>query len=217
MNNGETWSEETYEEAERALGYTFRNRELLLRCFTHKSYANAFGGGDNERLEFLGDAVLELAVTERLMAEDGDEGQLTVLRKRYVSRDALTPACERAGLMAFLRYSGGENNLGGKTSSNLFEAVVAGIYLDGGMKAARAFIFRFLHELDAEESKTILQEYVQERAKTLPVYKIRDLGGEFECTVSALGKSAEGRGASKQAAETDAAHALLNVLKGEHL
>lgn len=217
MNNGEDWKEGTSELAEQTIGYSFRNKELLKRCFTHKSYANVTGTEHNERLEFLGDAVLELAVTERLYSENGgDEGTLTALRKKYVSKNALTAAAERAGIMRFLRFSGGEHNVGGKTSSNLFEAVVGGIYLDGGMEPAKAFIFRYVSELDLEDYKTVLQEYVQERVKATPVYRVYELPqGGFECTVSALGRSAKGRGAGKQTAETHAARELFRMLTEE--
>ena len=87
--------------AEEALGYVFRDKELLKQCFTHKSFANGKKERDNERLEFLGDAVLQLAVSESLYLRDGtDEGKMTEARKRFVSRDALTQAAEKAGILA---------------------------------------------------------------------------------------------------------------------
>ncbi len=213
MRNGEDWTEETYAAAEEAIGYSFRNRELLLCSFTHSSYSNACGGENNERLEFLGDAVLQLVVTELLLTGSrGDEGKLTELRKRLVSRDALTPAAERLGLMRFLRRSGGEENLGGKTPSNLFEAVAAGIYLDGGMAAARAFLERNLVLSKDEDYKSALQEYVQARAEGLPVYTVAEAEGGFTCRVRALGQEAEGRGENKKTAQAHAARALLKLL-----
>ena len=121
-------------EAERALGYAFRDKALLHVCFTHASVA---GEESNERLEFLGDAVLELYVTEKLYRDSGArEGELTELRKRFVSREALSAAEARLGLVRFLRYAGGEDALRGKTASNLYEAAVGAIYLDGGYAAA---------------------------------------------------------------------------------
>lgn len=215
MNNGENWTEGTYAAAEAAIGHAFRDRALLLACFTHKSYANAFGGEHNERLEFLGDAVLELLVTERLLRENADdEGVLTERRKRYVSKSALEQAERRAGLMRFLRYSGGESNVRGKTSSNLFEAVVAGLYLDGGLGAAAEFLDKFLSEIETENYKTMLQEYVQERRQPMPVYTLRETENGFGCTVSALGKHAEGEGENKKTAETVAARRLYAMLTG---
>ena len=213
MNSGEDWSEETIHAAEETIGYTFQDRKLLKTCFTHRSYTNVHGEECNERLEFLGDAVLGLSVTETLYAaRKDDEGKLTELRKQYVSKSALVQAEQRAGLMRFLRYCGGDENLKGKTPSNLFEAVVAGIYLDGGMKEVKRFLARYLSEIETENYKTILQEYVQERVKTTPDYSVREENGGYSCLVRALGKQATGRGESKKAAETEAAKNLYRLL-----
>lgn len=212
MNNGEDWSEATYTAAEEAIGYSFKNRALLKTCFTHTSYTNLFGEENNERLEFLGDAVLGLAVTEMLYgARKDDEGRLTEIRKQYVSKPALEKAESKAGLMRFLRYSGGEENLKGKTASNLFEAVTAGVYLDGGMEEARKFLKRYLSEIETENYKTLLQELVQERTKSTPDYSVRE-SGKFICRVRALGFEASGEGESKKAAETNAARNLYKIL-----
>ncbi len=192
--------------------HPFRDRALLLTCFTHKSYANAFGGRHNERLEFLGDAVLGLAVTEELFERSGaDEGKLTEMRKGYVSQGALEKAEQKAGLMRFLRYSGGEDNVGGKTASNLFEAAVAGLYLDGGMAAVKQFLKKYLSGTDTGNYKSLLQEYVQERVQETPAYSTRETAEGFVCTVKALGRKASGTGASKKAAETEAAKSLLHI------
>ena len=213
MRNGEDLSAGELEAAQQAIGYPFRNLELLKACFTHRSYSNAFGGKDNERLEFLGDAVLELAVTEELFRSDENrEGVLTERRQQLVSQSALEAACDRAGLMRFLRHSGGEKNLGGKTRSNLFEAVIGGIYLDGGMEQVRSFLKRYLMVCPTENHKTLLQEYVQEREKRTPDYRTKAVGDGYECTVTALGKSAAGYGESKKSAETAAAEQLLKIL-----
>ncbi len=212
MSNFKPFGEDVLSGAMRAIGYSFRDRELLAVCLTHKSWSNAYGGEDNERLEFLGDAVLELIVTEELFrGTRADEGALTGLRQQFVSQSALEAACERAGLKRFMRYSGGESNIGGKTASNLFEAVLGGIYLDGGMEPAREFLGRFLTFTETENYKSLLQEYVQERARTTPVYLSSEGEGGYVCTVSALGREASGRGASKKAAETEAAKALLAI------
>lgn len=214
MNSGEEWSEQTAAQAEKAIGYRFRDKELLKTCFTHTSYANLGGGKHNERLEFLGDAVLELCVSEELYHENnGDEGKLTELRKQYVSRSALECAEKRAGLMRFLRYSGGKSNVSGKTPSNLFEAVVAGIYLDGGMAEVKKFLNRFLAETQTENYKSLLQELVQKRPNSIPEYRVKEQDGGFVCTVSALGQSARGEGESKKAAETAAAEKLYHKLR----
>ena len=198
---------------EEVLGYTFRDKQLLLTAFTHSSYAYQHGVESNERLEFLGDAVLQLAVTEMLLlTSKEDEGKLTELRKQYVSKPALEQAETRMNLMRFLRYSGGESNVGGKTRSNLFEATVGAIYLDGGLNAAKQFLRTHLSEIASENHKTVLQEYVQEREKTPPVYDVQEVEGGFECSVKALGASASGFGTSKKAAETEAARKLYQIL-----
>ena len=208
MTSGETWTAGTREEVEALLGYKFQHEKLLMTAFTHTSYANHTGEESNERLEFLGDAVLSLVVTEKLM-----RGDLTELRKQYVSRDALTESEGRLNLMRYLRRMGGDNNIAGKTNSNLFEAVIGAIYLDGGLPAAKAFLEEHLVERESVNYKTILQEYVQERQKAIPRYHVHGSGTKFECTVSALGAEASGMGASKKAAETAAAKALLKKLR----
>ena len=213
MNSGEDWNEQTPKQAEEAIGYRFRDKELLKTCFTDTSFANLGKGEHNERLELLGDAVLELCVTEELYhRSSGDEGKLTELRKQYVSRSALECAEKRAGLMRFLRYSGGAGNVSGKTASNLFEAVVAGIYLDGGMEKVKTFLHRFLAETQTENYKSLLQELVQKHPNSFPEYRVVEKNGKFHCTVSALGDSAQGEGESKKAAETAAAQALYHKL-----
>ncbi len=213
MNNGEDFTNEILQEAERALGYGFRDKTLLKVCFTHKSYSNAKGGKNNERLEFLGDSVLQLAITEMLFkTSEKDEGALTELRQKYVSQTALEQATERAGLKRFLRHSGGSENLGGKTASNLFEAVVGAIYLDGGMKEAKGFLNRYLELSEEVNYKTLLQEFVQEKTKKTPDYAIEEWAGKYKSTVTALGENAEGTGDSKKAAEAKAAEALYKKL-----
>ena len=214
MRNCEDWTQDTYARAEDAIGYTFRDRALLKACFTHSSYSNfRQGEKNNERLEFLGDAVLQLCVTEHLFEESGaDEGTLTARRQSYVSRAALEEAEKRADLLRFLRHSGGEDSLAGKTASNLFEAVVGGIYLDGGYAAARAFLGRFLVETQLGNFKTQLQELLQERGEGIPVYRCTERDGQFFCTVSASEQTGSGRGRSKQAAEQAAAKQLYESL-----
>ena len=213
MRNGENFRDKDLSEAEKAIGYTFKDKELLTTCLTHKSWSNSFGGKDNERLEFLGDAVLEFIVTEELYKNTtSDEGALTGMRQQYVSQSALEAACERAELKRFLRYSGGESNVGGKTASNLFEAVLGGIYLDGGMEQARGFLSRFLEFQQQDNYKSLLQEYVQEREKKTPVYTSEESDGGYTCIVKALGYEAQGHGTSKKTAETEAAKALYKIL-----
>lgn len=202
--------------AERALGYTFKDKSLLTAAFTHSSYAYLHGTESNERLEFLGDSVLQLAVTERLYKTvRKDEGELTDLRRQYVSRAALDKAEEKLSLMRFLLHHAEESALAGKTRSNLFEAVVGAIYLDGGMDAAKRFLEKHLVRAEREDYKSALQELVQERAKTPPAYTVTEAEGGFRCRVTALGVSADGEGTSKKSAETQAAKKLYETLKNK--
>ena len=214
MDPSQDWDESVPQLVQKAIGYTFKDKALLKQCFTHKSFADNFNTAHNERLEFLGDAVLQLAVSEALfLREDVSEGSMTETRQRYVSREALTKACQKAGILRFLRYAGGSDTIGGKTPSNLFEAVIAGIYLDGGMNAARAFLKRFLEESEFSNYKSLLQEYVQERSKRPPEYKTTECEGGYKCQVRALGKEAEGFGLNKKTAEVAAAEKLLKLFK----
>ncbi len=214
MNSGKPFTEKIIGEAERAVGHTFRDRALLEAAFTHKSYSSVFGGENNERLEFLGDAVLELIVSEKLYLEDpaAEEGKLTALRQQYVSKTALAGVCKREKLMRFLRFAGTESNLGGKTVESLPEAILGAIYLDGGMAAAQAFVERFITPAHTVNYKSLLQEYVQKRTEETPVYECDEDGDGFVCTVRALGREARGQGGSKQAAEVSAAEKLYREL-----
>ncbi len=214
MNSGENFTKELLRAAEEAIGYSFRNVALLEASLTHKSYSNAGGGENNERLEFLGDAVLEIIVSEWLYAAhpQAEEGELTALRQRYVSKTALAALCERAGFMRFLRYMGGEQNLGSKTVESLPEAILGAIYLDGGMKEARAFVRRFIVASHTENYRSLLQEYVQKHTKQTPVYTVREENGAYVCTVRAMEREAKGKGVGKQAAEIAAAEKLYRKL-----
>ncbi len=202
-----------HKELEKILGHVFSDKNLLETAFTHSSFAAEQGGESNERLEFLGDAVLELICTEQLYKNNPkDEGELTKLRQQYVSRAALEEACDRAGLMKYLRFCGNENNIAGKTKSNLFEAALGALYLDGGLPAAEKFCAKYLRFTEQKNYKSLLQELVQEETKGMPLYETAQEGEKFLCTVSALGERAQGEGASKQAAETEAARKLYEKI-----
>lgn len=143
-------------ESEKRIGYTFRNKELLITAFTHSTYANVHGGEDNERLEFLGDSVLQMVVSEALyFRKEKDralrEGEMTVLRQMMVRKEALLDAVERLGLKDFLLIEGGAANVGDKTVSSLFETVTAAIYLDSGYRAAKKNLFRTISSFASKE------------------------------------------------------------------
>ncbi|MBR4942415.1 MAG: ribonuclease III [Clostridia bacterium] len=204
------------------IGYIFQNKALLEEAFTHSTYANLHGGKDNERMEYLGDAVLQLVVTDWQYARDkrADEGDLTRERQRYVCEDWLYETIIGLGLEKFLLFEGGKSNVGKKTVSSLFETVVAAIYLDGGYEPAKSFILRF-GRLEKNplpiNYKGALQEYLQDLGKELPDYKTEKTGKDnapvFHATAFALGCQAVGEGKSKKEAEQEAAKTLLEALK----
>lgn len=213
-------------EAEKKIGYTFKNKPLLVQAFTHCTYANKFGGEDNERLEFLGDSVLQLIVTEELYARKGklSEGEMTALRQQYVSGAALQTAVEKTGAEKLLLYFGKAENIGNKAVQSLFESVLAAIYLDGGGAAgegyenARMFVKNQLFRGEKENCKGELQEYLQGNGRPLPVYETLSKTGAdnapvFSVRVSAGNLGAQGKGTSIKKAEEQAAKRLLVALK----
>ena len=204
---------------EQIVGYTFRNKALLAACFTHVSYANAHRTASNERLEFLGDAVLGFLAAKHLFA-DGKESEalMTKKRQKLVSERPLRESIERAGLDKYLRAEGAA---GGKAVSSLFEAIVAGVYLDGGMEEAERFVGRLLGfsaEEGAGNDKGELQEYLQARDMQKPEYILTGREGpdhapRFTVRAEGAGFAASGEGSSKAKAEKAAARALLLQLK----
>lgn len=207
---------------EEKIGYAFQDKALLKEAFTHSSYANAHGGRDNERMEYLGDAVLQLVVTEWQYArhETAEEGVLTRERQRLVCEEALLEAVKALDIEEYLLYFGGRANIGKKTVSSLFETVVAAIYLDGGYAPAKAFILkhgRLEEEAYPVNHKGALQEYLQKHGGEPPVYEVKKTGKDnapiFHAVVTAKGISAFGDGRSKKEAEQEAALLLLEKLK----
>ena len=210
-------------EIENKIGYTFRDKDLLKVAFTHSTYANAYGGKDNERMEYLGDAVLQLVVTEWQFAryERAEEGEMTRQRQKYVCEEALDEAARGLGLQKYLLVAGGKANVGKKTVSSLFETVVAAIYLDGGYDVAKAFIVKY-GRLEMQSGSTnykgALQEFLQSQGEQPPVYETvksgKDNAPTFVATAVAMEKTATGEGGSKKEAEQQAAERLLAVLQG---
>lgn len=207
---------------ERIIGYTFRSKPLLCTCFTHASYANAHGAESNERLEFLGDAILGFLAAKALYTRrEESEGRMTERRQKFVSEGPLKECVERAGLDAYLLYEGGTPSA--KAVSSLFEAVVAGIYLDGGMDEAEKFVAAFLFPLAAEEGKKRnykgeLQEYLQARGQEKTAYSLVKTEGaahapHFTVRADGGGMHAYGEGSSKSEAEKAAAASLLAALQ----
>ncbi len=222
---------------EEVLGYAFAEPELLLQALTHKSYVNEnrhkHNGAevllDNERMEFLGDAVLELRVSERLYARFPHklEGELSQLRSQIVNTQALARFAERLGLGEFLRLGRGEANQGGRQRVSLladtFEALLAALYLDGAVQVVQNLIEELLEsELAANCSdyKTRLQERLQEQGGPPPVYELTDRHGAdhqplffIEVRDAAGHRLGAGRGSSRKAAEQKAAADALKDWK----
>lgn len=203
---------------EKKIGHVFGDKTLLETCFTHSSYANSYGGESNERLEFLGDAVLGFLVADELYrGRGGSEGDMTERRIRLVSAKPLETAVRALGLEKYL-LSRGEP--GEKSVSSLFEAIVAGLYLDGGIEAARKFVRANLPlSRDTEPNyKGDLQEFLQAAHLATAVYTVVAREGEahaprFTVRAEGAGKSALGCGTSVREAEKAAAKALLPLLK----
>ena len=207
-------------EIENKIKYTFQNKALLKEAFTHSTYANVHGGKDNERMEYLGDAVLQLVVTEWQYSRyaRADEGKMTSQRQKFVCEEALDEAVRALGLQKYLLVSGGKANVGKKTISSLFETVIAAIYLDGGYDAAKKFIVKYVR-LEEQASpvnhKGALQEFLQSKKEQPPTYETAKTGKDnaptFVAKAEAMGLAA-GEGGSKREAEQQAARALLEKL-----
>jgi len=218
------------------IAYQFRDENLLRLALTHPSIAHESGvaTAHNQRLEFLGDAVLGLVLTQKLYQQfpDLDEGPLTKARAKLVNRQTLAERARSLGLGAHLILSRGEEMSGGRDResalADAYEALLGAIFLDGGFDAAREFILRefasAFGELPAlsliENPKGELQEFLQARSPQAPEYQTVQIAGTdhdplFECAVYHEGAElARGRGKSKKAAESDAALAALEKLRG---
>ena len=210
----------SYEQIETLIGYVFQDKSLLRTAFTHSSYAQQHGGEDNERLEYLGDAVLGFLIAEwQYASSQKSEGDMTKERMRLVSEGALYQTVLGLGLDKYLLYQGGQANVGGKTVSSLYETVIGAIYLDGGLEQANAFLLRHFPKTDVQVNyKGKLQEYLQDKGYPLPTYQTKKTGKDnaptFFTTVTAAGKTGEGVGSDKRSSEQSAAKSLLQQLQG---
>lgn len=216
------------------IGYTFKDKGLLEQAFTHRSYLNENRDAareHNERLEFLGDAVLELVVTEFLYSKypQKPEGELTAVRAALVNTVSISEAAMQLGINDHLLLSRGESKDTGRARNiilaNAFEALIGAIYLDGGYEPAKQFIANQLFHKTEEvvekrlwqDAKSRLQELSQEKLKATPSYELLGHSGpdhDRTFTVAVyLGeeKAAQGEGRSKQEAEQQAAQNALTV------
>ena len=223
-------------ELQQRLGYQFRDENLLRLALTHPSIAHEQNQPQphNQRLEFLGDSVLGLALSRELYEKfpAADEGLLTKTRAKLVNATSLAAHSRALDLGAQLVLSRGEENSGGRERASAladsFESLVGAIFLDGGFEAAREFILRDFaadfSELDLltgiENPKGELQELFQSKSPIAPSYQLISADGpdhdrRFECAVLHEGvELARGHGKSKKAAESDAALAALKNLRG---
>ena len=217
------------EEFQNVICYEFQDPELLKRALTHSSYANEVRNGkvkDNERLEFLGDAVLEIVSSDYLYRkyESVSEGELSKMRASMVCEQTLALCAQEIGLGDYLYLGKGEDQTGGRKRpsilSDALEATIGAVYLDGGFEQASAYIHRcILNDIENKQlfhdSKTKLQEYVQARWTDPVVYTDNGFEGPehnrtFYVNLEIGGKKiSEGSGHSKKAAEQEAAYRAL--------
>jgi ribonuclease III len=239
LRNGEVVRlRDEFDALQQAIGYRFRDRGLLEHAMTHTSRANEdVSGGvhDNESMEFLGDAVVGFVIADVLFREfpDFDEGEKSKTKAALVSTATLARQAERLNLGEHLLLGRGEEKTGGRRKQALladgYEALIAAIYLDGGIEHVRAFIVREFAPLLAEvqqhgiagsqDYKSALQELLQARDQPLPEYRlVATMGPDhrklFQVEVVVNGEAlAESTGPSKKEAEQDAARAALDKLK----
>lgn len=228
----------TIERLQQRIGYTYGDRAILLQSLTHTSYGHEFLHGkplplrDNERLEFLGDAILDVVVSDILLETfpNANEGQLSKMRAAVVNEKTLAQVAISIGLHEAVRLGKGEIQTGGNMKpsilSSTFEALIASIYLDGGFNAVYPVVRHLIAPLFGEESdmmaffdhKTRLQEIIQAQFRVTPSYILLQTHGPdhaktFEVEVKMNGKSlAIATGSSKKEAEQNAARAAIQVI-----
>ena len=222
----------TLHDLQRQLQHSFQNPALLQRALTHRS----FSADNNERLEFLGDSVLSLAISSLLYQRLNDlpEGDLSRVRSNLVKEGTLHQIALQLGLPELLRLGEGESKSGGKARPSILadavEAILGAVYLDAGYAAGEQVVHRLFEGVEinpqmqaaAKDAKTALQEWLQGRKMKLPQYQVVDTTGaahsqlfHVECQVTELRLTADGSGASRRAAEQAAAGAMLAQLKAK--
>jgi len=228
-----------WNDCQKNLGVAFRHKSLLEQAFVHSSYLNenpGFARPSNERLEFLGDAILNFVVAEKLYEEfpELSEGELTEIRASLVCRDALVELASSLKLGDWLLLGRGEEGTGGRAKAsnlaNAMEALVGALYLDQGLSRTRRFILRQLKpELEKIKAgkkipnyKASVQELIQAQKKPTPVYRLVEAIGPDHCkqfTAEILVEGevlGRGMGKSKKAAESQAARAAWEKLRYNH-
>lgn len=228
-------TEDALDSLQESISYRFRQVKLLTAALTHSSYANEQGCGHNERLEFLGDAVLELTVSEELFNRfpEAPEGALTKLRARLVSMPSLADMAKTLQLESFVFLGKGEQAQGGRNRDSLladaFEAILGAVFVDGGYEEARRVVFAlFAPRWPAEveppklrDYKSRLQELTQQSHKTRPIYRLLGSNGPehekiFEVELALPdGSTILASGASVKKAEQNAARLALEANTGQ--
>ncbi len=208
------------------LGYNFQDKTLLNMALTHKSFSTQH----NERLEFLGDAILNLYVTEYLYKkfDSLDEGKLTQFKATIVSRENLTKISQDIGLSKFIFTGKGEVLEGNSILGNAIEALIGAVYLDSDYSKAFTVLDKILKEnllnleegTDLKDPKSKLQELLQKRNLELPLYSLKQRGSKEKqidftvfCEIKDLGMSATGSGQSRKKAELSAAQKILKKIE----
>ena len=225
MEKAESWLEKT-------LHYRFHDAGLFVQALTHRSAT----GPNNERLEFLGDAVLDFVISDALfdLRPEADEGDLSKLRASLVKDASLAKLAVELGLGEYLILGSGERKTGGHRRESILadalEAIFGAVYLDSGFNAAKELIDRVFEQrleslpdaADLRDSKTRLQEWLQARKLSLPNYDLVSVSGKdhrqkfvVSCTVIELSQTTEGQSTSRRKAEQRAASDMLRVLSGE--
>lgn len=214
------------------IGYNFKNISYLEQAMTHSSYSGGKNNGSNERLEFLGDSVLQLTVSQYLFTEMNEEpeGGMTKLRASIVCENSLYNFAKKIDLGRYLMLGKGEEMTGGRDRRSIladaFEALIAAIFLDGGMEEARKFILGFMPSIEALKSgkvklgdyKTILQEIIQQNPEERISYEVSESEGDnhhklFHATVLLNGQGiGKGSGHSKKEAEQAAAKEAIGLM-----
>jgi len=205
-------------EIENKIGYSFKNPSLLVEAFTHPSYQM---GSSYQRLEFFGDSILGFIVAEELFSQNtDDEGELTQKRAALVSRDALAYIVKQLGLEKYVIMGAGQSVIGKKNISDLYESVLAGIYLDGGIIEAKKFVKSTIFTMKLptnEDDISIILQYYSKRGK-LARFEEKDIGNEHKhIFISTLfvdnTKVEEGKGDSKRNANKNCAKLHRDKLK----
>ena len=215
----------SYKDLQNRLGYTFKDEALIELAITHKSYSNI---SNNERLEFLGDSILNSIISEYLFLRFGNqkEGLLTRMRAYLVKAETLTIKAEELSLEKVVKLSKGTANLSKERKNSIlegaFEAVIGAIFIDGGWNAAKDITLKVFNknlsalseDMTFKDAKTELQELFQSLKSDLPKYLIEEIGkGKFSCTVKYKDMVFESSGTSKRIAETNVAMKLLAHMK----